>query len=223
MEEPTYEFDWRYPITVPNPNNKSGVSVENGSFKWFQYWLDNECTYKEVADYFKTSESGISTISLLFKWKERRKNKEHYDSWKREQLTEQRYVEVLERAFTHKLKEWDMQELLVTVALIKLGIIKNEQNIPIPDKEISFKDLSRVIQNEPKVTSAILDDLYRALGKAPRINDTQSHNITADATVKTDVKVNLLERVKEKRRELNDLNSNGTTSNTSGTNNSIKD
>lgn len=215
MEEPTYEYDWRHPITVPNPKNKSGISKEEGSFKWFQYWLNNNCTYKEVSEQFNTSESTVQNISILFKWKERRENKEHYDSYKREQLTEQRYIEVLERAFTHKLKEWDMQELLVTVALIKLGIIENKQNIPIPEGEIRFKDLTKVIQNEPKVTSSILNDLYRALGKAPRINDNQNHNITADATVTSDVKVNLLERVKEKRKELNDLCSNRGTSNLS--------
>lgn len=185
MEEPTYEYDWRHPITVPNPKNKSRISVEKGSFKWFQYWLDTGCTYKQVAEEFNTSESSVGHTAKCFKWKERRKNKEHYDSWKREQLNEERYIKVLDRAYTHKMKEWDMQELLVTIAFIKMGAMENKQNIPIPDEKIPFKDLSRVIQNEPKSTSQILDDIYRALGKAPRINDNQNHKIEAELDVST--------------------------------------
>ena len=53
MEEPTYEYDWRHPIEVPNPKNKSGKSIEDGSFKWFQYWLMKGCTYQQIADHFK--------------------------------------------------------------------------------------------------------------------------------------------------------------------------
>ena len=185
MEEPTYDYDWRHPIEVPNSKNKSGISVENGSFKWFQYWLKYECTYKQIADYFNTSESSVGVIAKLFRWKERRKNKEHYESWKREQLTEKRYTELLERAYKDKIKEWDIQETLVTVALIKAGIIANVNNIPIPEDEIPFKDLARVIQNGPKATGQILDDLYRALGKPPKINDNQNHKIDADIEVST--------------------------------------
>ena len=185
MEEPTYEYDWRHPIEVPNPNNKSGISVEKGSFNWFKYWLNDGCTYQQIADKFNTSKTTVANIAKLFKWKERRKNKEHYDSWKREQLNEERYIKVLDRAYTHKMKEWDMQELLVTIAFIKMGAMENKQNIPIPDEEIPFKDLSRVIQNEPKATSQILDDLYRALGKPPRINDNQTHKVEAELEVST--------------------------------------
>ena len=184
MEEPTYEYDWRHSIEVPNPNNKSGISVEDGSFKWFQYWLTG-CTYQQIADEFNTSKTTVANIAKLFKWKERRKNKENYESWKREKLTEERYLEVLERAYVHKINEWDQQELLVTVAFIKLGIIENEENIPIPDEPIKFKDLAKVIQNEPKTTGQILDDIYRSLGKTPKINDKQDHNINAELDVST--------------------------------------
>lgn len=185
MEEPTYDYDWRNPITVSNPNNKSGISVENGSFEWFKHWLNDNCTYKQIAEHFNTSESAVQNIASLFKWKERRKNKEHYESWKREQLTEKRYTELLERAYKDKIKEWDIQETLVTVALIKAGIIANANNILIPEDEIPFKDLARVIQNGPKATGQILDDLYRALGKPPKINDNQNHKIDADIEVST--------------------------------------
>lgn len=185
MEEPTYDYDWRNPITVSNPNNKSGISVENGSFEWFKHWLNDNCTYKQIAEHFNTSESAVQNIASLFKWKERRKNKEHYESWKREQLTEKRYTELLERAYKDKIKEWDIQETLVTVALIKAGIIANANNIQIPEDEIPFKDLARVIQNGPKATGQILDDLYRALGKPPKINDNQNHKIDADIEVST--------------------------------------
>lgn len=185
MEEPTYDYDWRHPIEVPNPNNKSGISVENGSFEWFKHWLNDNCNYKQIAEHFNTSESAVQNIASLFKWKERRKNKEHYESWKREQLTEKRYTELLERAYKDKIKEWDIQETLVTVALIKAGIIANANNIIIPEDEIPFKDLARVIQNGPKATGQILDDLYRALGKPPKINDNQNHKIDADIEVST--------------------------------------
>jgi len=185
MEEPTYDYDWRNPITVSNPNNKSGISVENGSFEWFKHWLNDNCNYKQIAEHFNTSESAVQNIASLFKWKERRKNKEHYESWKREQLTEKRYTELLERAYKDKIKEWDIQETLVTVALIKAGIIANANNIQIPEDEIPFKDLARVIQNGPKATGQILDDLYRALGKPPKINDNQNHKIDADIEVST--------------------------------------
>ena len=185
MEEPTYDYDWRHPIEVPNPKNKSGKSVENGSFEWFKYWLYNGCTYQQIADYFNTSKHSVSVIAKLFKWKERKKNKEKYEAWKREQLTEKRYTELLERAYKDKIKEWDIQETLVTVALIKAGIIANANNILIPEDEIPFKDLARVIQNGPKATGQILDDLYRALGKPPKINDNQNHKIDADIEVST--------------------------------------
>ena len=179
------DYDWRNPITVSNPNNKSGISVENGSFEWFKHWLNDNCNYKQIAEHFNTSESAVQNIASLFKWKERRKNKEHYESWKREQLTEKRYTELLERAYKDKIKEWDIQETLVTVALIKAGIIANANNIQIPEDEIPFKDLARVIQNGPKATGQILDDLYRALGKPPKINDNQNHKIDADIEVST--------------------------------------
>ena len=185
MEEPTYDYDWRHPIEVPNSNNKSGISVENGSFEWFKYWLHNGCTYQQIADYFNTSKTTVANIAKLFKWKERKNNKEKYESWKREQLTEKRYTELLERAYKDKIKEWDIQETLVTVALIKAGIIANTNNILIPEDEIPFKDLARVIQNGPKATGQILDDLYRALGKPPKINDNQNHKIDADIEVST--------------------------------------
>ena len=174
MEEPTYDYDWRNPITV-----------SNGSFEWFKHWLNDNCNYKQIAEHFNTSESAVQNIASLFKWKERRKNKEHYESWKREQLTEKRYTELLERAYKDKIKEWDIQETLVTVALIKAGIIANANNIQIPEDEIPFKDLARVIQNGPKATGQILDDLYRALGKPPKINDNQNHKIDADIEVST--------------------------------------
>lgn len=185
MEEPTYEYDWRHPITVPNNDNVSRISKEDGSFKWFQYWLNDNCTYKQIAKHFNTSESTVQNIARLFRWKERRANKEHYEAYRREKLSEERYVEVLERAYTHKIKEWDMQELLVTVAFIKLGVMENKQNIPIPDEPISFKDLAKVIQNEPKATGQILNDIYRSLGKTGKINDKQDHNINADVNVST--------------------------------------
>lgn len=185
MEEPTYEYDWRHPIEVPNPKNKSGKSIEDGSFKWFQYWLMKGCTYQQIADHFKTSEGSVKVIASLFKWKERRKNKEHYDSWKREQLNEERYIKVLDRAYKDKIKEWDIQETLVTVALIKAGVLPNKNNIPIPEEPVKFKDLAKVIQNGPKATGQILDDLYRALGKPPRINDNQTHKVEAELEVST--------------------------------------
>ena len=185
MEEPTYDYDWRNPITVSNPNNKSGISVENGSFEWFKHWLNDNCTYKQIAEHFNTSESAVQNIASLFKWKERRKNKEHYESWKREQLTEQRFIKLLDRAYNDKIKEWDIQETLVTVALIKAGILPNTNNIPIPEDEIPFKDLAKVIQNGPKATGQVLNDLYRALGKPSKINDNQNHKIDAEIEVST--------------------------------------
>lgn len=202
MEEPTYEYDWRHPIEVPNPKNKSGKSVENGSFEWFKYWLDNDVTYKQVAEKFNTSESSVGHIATCFKWKERRKNKEHYESWKREQLAEERYIQVLERAYTDKIKEWDIQETLVTVALIKAGIIPNKNNILIPEEAVKFKDLAKVIQNGPKATSQILDDIYRSLGKTPKINDKQDHNINAELDVSTRFKkIFNKERLNERYKE----------------------
>ena len=86
MEEPTYEYDWRHPIEVPNPNNKSGISIENGSYEWFKLWLKKDCTYQQIADHFNTSKQHVSNMAKLFKWKERKRNKEDYDSRQREKI-----------------------------------------------------------------------------------------------------------------------------------------
>lgn len=182
MEEPTYEYDWRCPIVVPNPKNKSGVSKEKGSFKWFKYWLENECSYVEVAKKFKKSPQTISDIAKLFKWEERKANKEDYESRKREELTEKRYVKFLEEEYNRKISELETQNNLLNKALNMLDIAEDEYDIS------AIKTIAKVIQNHPRVTSSISSDIYRALGKPANINDNQNHKITAEIEVSTRLK-----------------------------------
>ena len=182
MEEPTYEYDWRCPITVPNPNNKSGVSKEKGSFKWFKYWLENDCSYVQVAKKFKKSPQGIHNIAKLFKWEERKANKEDYESRKREELTEKRYVKFLEEEYNRKISELETQNKLLEKSIKMLDIAEDEYDIS------AIKTISKIIQNHPRVTSGISSDLYRAFGKPATINDNQNHKITAEVEVSTRLK-----------------------------------
>ena len=214
MEEPTYEYDWRHPIEVPNPKNKSGKSIENGSFKWFQYWLLEGCTYKQLAKHFGVSESTIKTIAVLFKWKERRRNKEDHDTRQREKLQQQRYQEFIDKDYKNAKTQMDALYTLSQIALIYLGVLPNVNNLEIPE-DMTVKVATRILQGNPKAIRQMQSQILRDLEKPDRINDNQSYNVTADARIKQDVTVNLLDKVKQKRRELNDLNSNGTTSNTS--------
>ena len=214
MEEISYEYDWRHPIEVPNPNNKSGLSKENGSFKWFQYWLKYQCTYKQIADYFNTSEKSVQVLASRFKWRERKKNKEDYDSRQREKLQQERYQEFIDKDYENAKTQLNALYSLSQIALIYLELLPNVNNLEIPE-DMTVKVATRILQGNPKAIRQMQSQILRDLEKPDRINDNQSYNVTADARIKQDVTVNLLDKVKQKRRELNDLNSNGTTSNTS--------
>lgn len=222
MEEPTYEYDWRHPIEVPNPKNKSGKSVENGSYEWFKYWLQNNCTFKEVAIKFKRSEDTIRGTAKLFEWKERKRNKEDHDTRQREKLQQERYKEFIDKDYENAKTQLNALYRLSQIALIYLGLLPNVNNLEIPE-DMTVKVATRILQGNPKAIRQMQSQILRDLEKPDRINDNQSYNVTADARIKQDVTVNLLDKVKQKRRELNDLNSNAGTSNTSGANNSIKD
>lgn len=184
MEEPTYEYDWRHPIEVPNPKNKSGKSVENGSFKWFQYWLMKGCTYQQIADHFKTSEGSVKVIASLFKWKERKRNKEDYDTRQREKLQQQRYQEFIDNDFKNAKTQMAALYKLSQIALIYLGVLPDNGTLEIPD-DMTLKQATRILQGNPKAIRQMHNQALRDLEKPANINDNQNHKIEAELDVST--------------------------------------
>lgn len=182
MEEPTYEYDWRHPIEVPNPNNKSGKSVENGSFKWFQYWLTHGCTYKQIANHFKIAESTVQTIAVLFKWKERKRNKEDYDSRQREKLQQHRYQEFIDKDYKNAKTQLNSLYTLSQIALIYLGVLPDNGTLEIPD-DMTIKQATKILQGNPKAIRQMHNQILRDLEKPEKINDKQkleSENINTN-------------------------------------------
>lgn len=212
MEEPTYDYDWRHPITVPNPKNKSGVSVEKGSFKWFEYWLKNECTFKDVAIYFKTSEENIRGIAKLFKWRERKSNRDDFISRQREKQIISDYADFLEQT----QKETDEEIQLIRAAILDLSIKLGVKENPATGEK--KQDYAIDYVKGIKAYSSLVNSLgrlramrYRSLEQPDKRTDKQETEITSgkfDIEVKSEATVNLLDKVKQKRKELNDLNSN---------------
>ena len=182
MEEPTYEYDWRHPIEVPNPKNKSGKSVENGSFKWFEYWLKHGCTYKQIADYFNTSESSVGVIASLFKWKERKRNKEDYDTRQREKIQQQRYQEFIDKDYKNAKTQLDALYTLSQIALIYLGVLPDNGTLEIPEY-MNLKQATKILQGNPKAMRQVHNQILRDLEKPEKINDNQkieSENINTN-------------------------------------------
>lgn len=182
MEEPTYEYDWRHPIEVPNPNNKSGKSVENGSFKWFQYWLTHGCTYKQIANHFKIAESTVQTIAVLFKWKERKRNKEDHDTRQREKLQQQRYQEFIDNDYKNAKTQLDALYTLSQIALIYLGVLPDTGKLEIPE-DMTVKQATKILQDNPRAIRQMQSQILRDLEKPEKINDKQkleSENINTN-------------------------------------------
>ena len=212
MKEPEYNYDWRHPIEVPNLKNKSGVSIEKGSFKWFKYWLENDCTYNEVAEQFKTSESNITSIASLFKWKERKRNYEDFISREREKNLINNYNKFVEDDFKNS-----NQILLGIYSLIEMSfIVLNLLPNLTPDGKIKYEipegfgvlTALDIIKTYPKTAREMHNQVLRDLKQPEKINDKQDVNTVLNANVKGDATVNLLDKVKKKRRELNDIRSN---------------
>ena len=201
MEEPTYEYDWRHPIEVPNPNNKSGKSVENGSFKWFQYWLTHGCTYKQIANHFKIAESTVQTIAVLFKWKERKRNKEDYDSRQREKLQQQRYQEFIDQDYKNAKTQLDALYTLSQIALIYLGVLPDTGKLEIPEY-MTLKQATKILQGNPKAMRQVHNQILRDLEKPANINDNQTHKVEAELEVSTRFKkIFNKERLNERYKE----------------------
>ena len=182
MEELTYEYDWRHPITVPNPNNKSGISVENGSFEWFKHWLHDKCTYKQIAEHFNTSESAVQNIANLFKWKERKRNKEDYDSRQREKLQQQRYQEFIDNDYKNAKTQLDALYTLSQIALIYLGVLPDTGKLQIPE-DMTVKQATKILQDNPRAIRQMQSQILRDLEKPEKINDKQkleSENINTN-------------------------------------------
>ena len=193
MEELTYEYDWRHPIEVPNPNNKSGKSVEKSSFKWFQYWLKHECTFKQIANYFGVAESTIRNIAKLFKWKERKRNKEDYESRQREKLQQERYQEFIDEDYKNSKQMLLGIYNLIEMAFIVLNVLPNinpkngsmKHNIP---EDFTVKYAIDIIKTYPKSARTVHAQVLRDLEKAERINDTQSYNISGEMDLNQTIK-----------------------------------
>lgn len=182
MEEISYEYDWRHPIEVPNPNNKSGLSKENGSFKWFQYWLKYQCTYKQIADYFNTSEKSVQVLASRFKWRERKKNKEDYDSRQREKIQQQRYQEFIDNDYKNAKTQLDALYTLSQIALIYLGVLPDTGKLEIPE-DMTVKQATKILQDNPKAIRQMHNQILRDLEKPEKINDKQkleSENINTN-------------------------------------------
>lgn len=184
MEERTYEYDWRHPIEVPNPKNKSGKSVENGSYEWFKYWLQNNCTFKDVAIKFKRSEETIRGTAKLFKWKERKRNKEDYDTRQREALQQQRYKEFIDNDYKNAKTQMDALYTLSQIALIYLGVLPDNGSLEIPE-DMTIKQATKILQGNPKAIRQMHNQVLRDLEKPNTINDSQNHKIEAELEVST--------------------------------------
>lgn len=212
MEEPGYEYDWRHPITVPNEKNKSGCSVEKGSFKWFKYWLENGCTYQEIADHFHTSKSTVANIAKLFKWDERKSNKEDYISRQREKQIISDYADFLEQTQEETDEEIQLIRAAILDLSIKLGVKENpETGEKEPDYDIDYVKGIKAYSSLVNSLGRLRAMRYRSLEQPDKRTDKQETEITSgkfDIEVKSEATVNLLDKVKQKRKELNDLNSN---------------
>lgn len=184
MEEPTYEYDWRHPIEVSNPNNKSGKSVENGSFKWFQHWLTDNCTFKQIALHFGVAESTVRVTAMKFKWKERKRNKEDYDSRQREALQQQRYKEFIDNDYKNAKTQMDALYTLSQIALIYLGVLPDNGSLEIPE-DMTIKQATKILQGNPKAIRQMHNQVLRDLEKPNTINDSQNHKIEAELEVST--------------------------------------
>lgn len=176
MEEPAYEYDWRHPIEVPNPKNKSGKSVENGSFKWFEYWLKHGCTYKQIADYFNTSESSVGVIASLFKWKERRRNKEDYETRQREKIQLEKYQQFIDADYKNADTQLKALYKLSQIALIFLGVLPNKTGMEIP-QDMDANKAIKILQGNPQAINKMHTQILRDLEKPGNINDKLTHNI----------------------------------------------
>jgi hypothetical protein len=184
MEEPTYEYDWRHPIEVPNPNNKSGISIENGSYEWFKLWLKKDCTYQQIADHFNTSKQHVSNMAKLFKWKERKRNKEDHDTRQREKLQQQRYQEFIDKDYKNAKTQMDALYTLSQIALIYLGVLPNNGKLEIPEG-MTVKQATKILQGNPKAIRQMHNQILRDLEKPNTINDNQTHKIDAELEIST--------------------------------------
>lgn len=184
MEEPTYEYDWRHPIEVPNPNNKSGISIENGSYEWFKLWLKKDCTYQQIADHFNTSKQHVSNMAKLFKWKERKRNKEDHDTRQREALQQQRYKEFIDNDYKNAKTQMDALYTLSQIALIYLGVLPDNGSLEIPE-DMTIKQATKILQGNPKAIRQMHNQVLRDLEKPNTINDSQNHKIEAELEVST--------------------------------------
>lgn len=184
MEEPTYEYDWRHPIEVSNPNNKSGISIENGSYEWFKLWLKKDCTYQQIADHFNTSKQHVSNMAKLFKWKERKRNKEDHDTRQREALQQQRYKEFIDNDYKNAKTQMDALYTLSQIALIYLGVLPDNGSLEIPE-DMTIKQATKILQGNPKAIRQMHNQVLRDLEKPSTINDSQNHKIEAELEVST--------------------------------------
>lgn len=180
MEEPNYEYDWRSPIKVPNPENVSGVSIEKGSFKWFQYWLENEVTYSQVAKKFNTSESSVCHIAKLFKWDERRANREDYLSRQREETLIKNYNKFIETDFKQASLILNGIYKLIEMAFVRLHIIPQPEDMII--LELGIDDALTIVKTYPKTARNVYNQILRDLQQPERI--TKNENEIVDNTPK---------------------------------------
>jgi hypothetical protein len=185
MDEIHYTYDWRHPIEVPNPKNKSGVSKENGSFKWFQYWLEKGCTYKQIADYFNTSETNVQSFASLFKWSERKKNKEDYTSRQREKIQLARYKQFIDTDYNNATTQLNALYTLSQIALIFLGVLPDNNALEIPE-DMDVNKAIKILQGNPQAINKMHQQVLRDLEKSGTINDKQkieSENINTNLNI----------------------------------------
>lgn len=183
MEELTYEYDWRHPIEVPNSKNKSGVSKENGSFEWFKYWLNNGCTYQQIADKFNTSKTTVANISKLFKWKERKRNRDNYISRQQDLEEIEEYNKFKKRTRKEVKQEIDITHGTLTILGMIAGIIPNNGQYELPENKTEFVKIANAIFKSPVALKTSRADFLRSVEQAATINDKQkveSENINTN-------------------------------------------
>lgn len=168
------------------------------------YYFENNAslTSQEVADHFNLSKEAIDRHRSNYQWDLVYSDKKRHDERKRNEVQDENYKEFVDQDAKNVKGLLTGQYLLVQLAMIKLELLPNTHNKEIPSW-LTHKDALNIIEKTP------MDKLHkmaiRDFEKPYVINDKQEHEMSGNLQI--DTTVNLLERVKEKRKELNDLRS----------------
>lgn len=163
-------------------------------------WIKNGYPpFEELAKICNSTLKTIKNYSSNFNWKAIRR--------KAENLKIKAELEAQQEKQKEKLEKWDkVNEELLEELQQQLNEVNEKFESPdITDGQAAFlrKEKREII----KEIRSLQPNSLRTVNLPDKINNLQMDAVV-DAKVESDVTVNLLEKVKQKRRELNDLNHN---------------